>query len=509
MKKTIHSRLVDDSFEEFDSLAAVAAEDSVEDLDGGDDTESDEDGEGEDEGDEDFEETEEDDSEEIEEVELDEEGDESDDSEDFEETEEDDSEDNDEAEGDDEEFEEIEEDDSEAAEDCDASEEVDEDSVLAALEAEGLCVVISTSDMINESEFGVAVAEMEDSEFENEEEYEEETEDDDVDSEDIEDFESEVDEDETSEDDSEESEEDFEETEEETEDDDVDSEDVEASDDEEFEEVEADEESEDDLENVAPVASVEFLARASVDDVDFVYHNNPSNPVWNVIVAGVPAARMSLASYGDKANEVATFFSTDKFAQSMRRAMASEGVLNLLRKSNAEFYATSFKQSELFGQARAAAEQVATSKLTTAVASVREDLVDALKIVSAGMDKNYFPKTNHLKREMYIALSNAGVHNPARLIDNVFATANAKHFETLADLAVEFIDKPAEAREVIRDSIEGSGVIDREKEAHVEQEIVQPSAQDAVAMVKSMAIASASGPVSSKESIRSLFHNRH
>lgn len=227
-----------------------------------------------------------------------------------------------------------------------------------------------------------------------------------------------------------------------------------------------------------------------------------------MIVAGVPAARLSLASYGDKAHEVASFFVTEKFSNSMRQAMASEGVLNLLRKSNAEFYATSFKSSELFGEARAAAEQVATSKYTTAIAGLREDFVDALKIVSAGMDKNFFQKPNHLKRELYIALSNAGVHEPARLIDGVFATANAKHFEVIAETAVEFLDKPSEAREALRESIEESGVIDRVKDVPVEAEARPATEQDAVAMVKQMATASAHAPKSGhmgKAEIRALF----
>lgn len=496
MKRSIHARIVEDSFEALESLAAKAAEEQIEDLDTNEEETEVDDVDSEDE------ESEEDEETEIEEEDGDEESEDEDSEEEIEIEEDEDGEGDEESEEvdseDDETFEEVEEDD-----ECDSSEEVDEDAVLDALAAEGLCVVISTSDMISEDDFGVAVAEMEDSEFDSEsddEDSEEESEED----EEIEEEESEDgDEDFDAEDDSESEDEESEDSEEEEIEEEEDSEEVDSEDDETFEEVEADDE--DDIENVATVASLDFIARASVGDVEMVLHNHPTNPVWNVIVAGVPAARLTLASYGDKAHEVASFFVSDKFAPGVQRAMASEGVLNLLRKSNAEFYANSFKQSELFQEARSAAEQVATSKYTTAIAGLREDLVDALKIVSAGMDKNFFQKPNHLKRELFIALSNAGVHDPARVIDSVFVSANAKHFDVLAETAVEFLDKPADAREALRESIEESGVIDRSKEAPAEASIRPSTTQDAVATIRSIAAASAAAPLNSKQSIEALF----
>lgn len=503
-----HASIVDQSFEELDKLArqaAQAGEDDIEDLDDdsddtdlgeddtdsedGDDTDFGDDEEGSD--DEDDLESEDDDSasdededdedsddaeysdeseaedEDEEEVIVDEDGDESDD---------DSAEDDDgefdtlaEDEGDEDEVI-IDEDEDESGDDEDEdSDTSNEDEVLAALKAEGLCVVIGSAESISRHEFGLAVASLEDDEFDeddeadaSDDEYEDtdssEDEDADDSDDDVIDDGSEDEDDTDSEDDADSDIEDEDEDEDEGSDDE---EFAEGGDDEDEEiEVDADEE-ELDEDRLAAVASEEFLAAASASDVDFSFYADSTNPVWNVIVAGVPAARIALSSYGDGASEVASFFRTPAFAEGIRRAMASEGVLPLLQRSNAEFYANSYKSSELFAEAAASAESVATRKVTAALSGLREDFVDAMKIVSAGMDKNFFPtRTNHLKRALFIALSNAGVHNPQSVIETAFA-ANAAHFETLAEMATELLDKPAEHRDALREAVEEAGVIDR------------------------------------------------
>lgn len=506
-----HASIVDQSFEELDKLArqaAQAGEDDIEDLDdSSDDTDLDEDdidsedgddtdlGDDEEEGsdDEDDLESEDDDSasdededgegsdddeysdeseaedEDEEEVIVDEDGDESDEDDDgeFDTVAED--------EGDEDEVV-IDEDEDESGDDEDEDEDEDsdisnEDEVLAALKAEGLCVVIGSAESISRHEFGLAVASLEDDEF-NEADEADASEDEDADSEC--DSSEDEDEDKYADDSDDEVIDDGSEDEDDTDsEDDADS-DIEdeedGSDDEEFaeggddedEEIEVDADEEElDEDRLAAVASEEFLAAASASDVDFSFYADSTNPVWNVIVAGVPAARIALSSYGEGASEVASFFRTPAFAEGIRRAMASEGVLPLLQRSNAEFYANSYKSSELFAEAAASAESVATRKVTAALSGLREDFVDAMKIVSAGMDKNFFPtRTNHLKRALFIALSNAGVHNPQSVIETAFA-ANAAHFETLAEMATELLDKPAEHRDALREAVEEAGVIDR------------------------------------------------
>ena len=549
LKKSIHESVVEDSFEELKHLSAVAG-DEAEDLDTDEedvDEEEDEDSDSDEEGDVDEEETVEDDDEDSEDEDSededsededseDEDGEESDSDEDetFEEVEEsDDEEDNEddvdvdedseeESDSDEDETYEEEETDDEDGEESDSDEdEVNEDEILAALQEDGLIAIITTADQVSESDFAVAVAGIEadddedDSETDDEDEEEDDAEDEDSEEESDSDDDDEDDVTEDEEEDDESAEADSDDEDEEDEESDSDDEEEPVEDDESDEDAEADsDEDEIDADRLAPVASMEFLASASVSDVDMVFYNHRSNPVWNVIVAGVPAASISLASYGDAAQEVADFFSTTKFANGVKQAMASEGVLGLLKKSNAEFYANAYKSSDVFVEARAAAEKVGNQKVTAATAGLREDFIDAMKIASAGMDKNFFQKKNPLKRGLFIALSNAGVQNPQFLIETVFAESSAEYFETVADVAVDFLDTPAEARDRLRQAIEGSGVIDRgiaQASSNEPKTVADPSAS-ALALIRGMRIQASSaelpmvtGSVSErKDSLRTL-----
>lgn len=545
LKTNIHASAaaVDESFEDLEALAAVAGSEDSEDLDEDDDSEyteeeeeddtedvdddvidedseDDSEDESEDDSDESEDEDSEDDSDDSEEEVTEEDASDDEEDDDYEITEEDASEDECE---DDEEYTEEDASEDEEYEEVESSEddeEVDEDAVLASLAEEGLLVVISTTEQISERALGMAVAALEDEEFGDDEEVDADEEDfeedvsdeDDIGEDDSEDATEEEDsEDETEEDDSEDDEEEITE-EDDSEDDDSEDTEEEVTDD------EADSDTEDDLEidedRLAPVASREMLAHASVEDVEFVLHASKSNPVWNVIVAGVPAARLALSSYGDGAEEVRSFFTTKQFVDGVKRAMASEGVLGLLDKSNAEYYANAYKSSEVFAEARAHAERIGNQKVTAATSGLREDFVDAMKIAAAGMDKNFFQKPNALKRSLFIALSGVGVQQPAALIESVFAEASSDYFETLAETAEEFLDMPSEARETLRNTIENSGVIDRTRDVGTQEKPAQAATASALDLIRGMAatasVENVSGSLTGshsdrKNAIRNLF----
>jgi topoisomerase-4 subunit A len=310
---------------------------------------------------------------------------------------------------------------------------VSEAEAIAALEAAGLCVVIATSDddEILESDLALAVASLEDDEFE----------------EDVTEFFAEA-----SEEDEEDDEDEFsDESEEEDED--------EFSDDESEEEDEVD--AEDDTEHLTPVATEEFLMQASVEDVEFHVTADAHDPVVNVIVASVPAARIALSSLGEHAAESRGMFGSEKYLSALRNRMATSGVLNFLVEAGAEFYATAYRNSDLFAEACASAESIGNERIAVAMSGIREDFVDAIKLVSAGMDKNFFNIRNPLKQALFVGLAHAGVANPASVIESAFAEASEAHFEAVVEKAVEIMDKSPEAREELREAIGESGTIDR------------------------------------------------
>ena len=414
------------------------------------------------------------------------------------------------------------------SEDEDAPSEAE---VIASLEAQGLCFVIASSeDEILESDMAEAVASLEDDEFEEvlaDDEFEDEDEDESADDE----FEDE-DEDESGDDefeddaeddvDSEDDEEFEDEDEDESGDEEFEDEDEDESDADEDEfEIESDDEGDDeeeveaDEEFIAPVATEEFLASATADDVTFHLTDDPQNPVLNVIVASVPAARITLASFGAQASEMADIFRTERYQQGLRTAMASQGVLNLLKKARAEFYATAYRSTDIFEEAVASAESVSKEQVAVAMAGLREDFVDAIQLVSAGMDKNFFQIENPLKRALYINMANAGVRDPMGVIEASFSEASAAHFEAVVEKAVEIMDKSVEAREEIRAAIGESGVIGRSAGAAHASAIATASVEEdessAVAIAREVGLrhtVSASSKIEQKDQIRGLFNQR-
>lgn len=570
MKNTIKfgaTARLDNSFEHLAHASAAAsageadfdfdAEDDESDAEDEDESEEDEDFDGDDESEEDDIEDEDSEDESEEDFEDEDEGDDEseEDEEDFESEDEDEDESDAEddfyeeeidAEDEDDTFEEVIADD-EGDED-EGDDEVSEAEVIASLEAQGLCFVIASSeDEILESDMAEAVASMEDDEFEDDtfeevladdEDEDEDTfeeviasDDEEFEDEDESDFESE-DEDESEEDESEDDDiEDEDESEEEEEDfesddegDDESEEDDESDADEDEFEIDAEDEgneddefeaeSEEDDEFLAPVATEEFLASATADEVEFHLSDDPKNPVLNVIVASVPAARITLASFGAQASEMSDIFRSERYTQGLRVAMAKQGVLNLLKKAKAEFYATAYRSSDIFEEAVASAEAVSGERIAVAMSGLREDFVDAIQLVSAGMDKNFFQIENPLKRALYINMAQAGVLNPMEVIEASFAEASAPHFEAVVAKAVEIMDKSAEAREDLRAAIGESGVIDRSAGASSAQASAIATAAEessAVAIAREIGAShtvSASTKNGQKDQIRGLFHAR-
>jgi hypothetical protein len=485
-------------------------EDGDSDEDSEDDEESEEDESEDDESDED-EDTEDEDSED-EDSEDDEESEEDGDSDDSEDDEEDDSEaSDDEADADEDEDESDasdEDGDSEEDEETDEADASDEASVIAGLVVAGHAIPVMISpEQIAESSLAEAIASLEDEEFSEEEDaddedeeaesedsdYEDDTLDDVLDDEDEDSEDDSEDDEDGDSDDNEEDEESSCDDEEDTEDDESESSDEDDSEDEEEDASDASDEDgdseeedseddeanseEDDTMNFAPVASMDMLSSASASDVEMHLHEDKKNPHWNILVAGVPAARISLSSFGEAAGEVAAFFVTPKYAAGIRQNMAHAGVLKLLQQCGAEFYATAYTQSDLFSEARASASESVEQKLTLALANLREEFVDRLRIVAAGMDKNLWPMRNPLKQKMYLALSSAGVQNPTSIIDSVFAEAGVQHFEVMSNKALELMDTEPAALEQVRAMVENAGV----------------SAPAAVASAQPAAVATASG----------------
>jgi hypothetical protein len=231
-------------------------------------------------------------------------------------------------------------------------------------------------------------------------------------------------------------------------------------------EVDADEDENLDLdeEQLAPVVDIESIASADAEDVDLhLYVNADANDAWwNVTVKGIPAARIVKSSLDSK---VHAFFLKDEFAANLKQAIASEGLSAVLEGAHAEYYANAYLQSELADQVRAEYEAEASDDYTAKTADLRDKFIDVVKLVTAGIAKNYFPEIGSpIKAALFEELDEAGLDNPAEPIEAAFAKANEAHFDAIFAKATELMDKSSEFLDDLRETIAGAGVINSQSE---------------------------------------------
>ena len=257
------------------------------------------------------------------------------------------------------------------------------------------------------------------------------------------------------------------------EDDDEDGDDADASEDDlDDAEVDADEDENLDLdeEQLAPVVDIESIASADAEDVDLhLYVNADANDAWwNVTVKGIPAARIVKSSLDSK---VHAFFLKDEFAANLKQAIASEGLSAVLEGAHAEYYANAYLQSELADQVRAEYEAEASDDYTAKTADLRDKFIDVVKLVTAGIAKNYFPEVGSpIKAALFEELDEAGLDNPAEPIEAAFAKANEAHFDAIFAKATELMDKSSEFLDDLRETIAGAGVINSQSEVDDDDE---------------------------------------
>jgi hypothetical protein len=203
-----------------------------------------------------------------------------------------------------------------------------------------------------------------------------------------------------------------------------------------------------------PVADAELIATASAADVQMVY-SETSDPRWNVIIAGVPAACIKLSTL-EKPEAARASFASETYCQSVTAAMQRYGVSSVLSTLKAEFFANSFKSSELANEIRASVQDELGSDYTTRVVAMREILLDRTNLVVAGMSKGFFSKlSNPLFAKAKSVLEANGVHPMAvEAAALEILSAAPAHFAVATEKAVDLMDKSEDTVEDLRENID-------------------------------------------------------
>jgi hypothetical protein len=228
------------------------------------------------------------------------------------------------------------------------------------------------------------------------------------------------------------------------------------------EEKPVEEEKADEQPGMEPLAPADEMKADGEEDVVMLSQADVNGvPFYNVIVKGMPVARINLIDQPNHA-KIADYFPTENYAMDLVDAMLKFGVEKTLRKVNAKFYANEIVNKNLVEKVSAKQLDEYNRKYASAVATVRDDLADRLAMVIAASNKNFWnTETHHLKVALFDSVEAALKSQNLKLSDEAIAEAIETGFESGAapffgaalDKALGFLDMPKEALASLKTAI--------------------------------------------------------
>lgn len=225
--------------------------------------------------------------------------------------------------------------------------------------------------------------------------------------------------------------------------------------------------------NYELLAAPEEMEGVSSADVSMELRaSDTDNPRWHVDVRGMPVAFIDLKSQ-DKIDEIYSHFVSEEYGKHLTTAFDTMDARDLLNQVNATWYANKINNATLVATLRDKVEAKLERKHQKAMAKLSDRLIGSIKMAIAGANKNFFPDfDHHLKSALFSSLDEAGVYNPASVIESAFAQGEAPYFEAIIAKAQELMAKPAEVQAELANVIGESGVLsvieaDADDEEHV------------------------------------------
>lgn len=165
-------------------------------------------------------------------------------------------------------------------------------------------------------------------------------------------------------------------------------------------------------------------ARVAAADVAMdLWNQDTPEAYWSVIIAGTPVGVIALADQ-DNPEVIAQVFNSAQYANGIRQAVAevADGPLAALQQVRFRPFAVSYNETEAVVQAQqqvlAQAEQVVADSVVKNVG----DTIDLMLLAHAEQNRNIGNTANPLKWALYEAVRQAGVANPAQVVEAALTT---------------------------------------------------------------------------------------
>jgi len=212
-----------------------------------------------------------------------------------------------------------------------------------------------------------------------------------------------------------------------------------------------------------PLASASSFSKIKKEDIDMtLYSERGENPTWNVTVAGVPVASISLKAQAS-AEDIRSVFCSDDYALDLIEHCVKSGFVPTMNKVSAKFWANHLSDSKIEARFVAKAEASFAADRRALQAAFRNELTACLNIVTAGINKNYYPALgNPLKDHLFANLTMVGLPEQTAIsaIEKSFQEGSSGYFAALFDKASEYMDMPKQVRAEIASAIGASNYLD-------------------------------------------------
>lgn len=212
-----------------------------------------------------------------------------------------------------------------------------------------------------------------------------------------------------------------------------------------------------------PLASTDKLSTVAKEDIDMMlYGEEGENPTWNVSVAGVPTCRIPLKAQAH-ADDIRKVFCSDEYALDLIEHCVKSGFVPTMKKVGATFWANHTSDRKIAARYQTMASAAIDTEKSKIVAAFREDFISALKIVTAGMSKNFYPELgNSLKDSFFNNLCTAGLPKQTAIsvVEKSFAEGSSEYFNTLFDKATDYLNLTRETRAEIANAIAHSSTLE-------------------------------------------------
>jgi hypothetical protein len=204
-----------------------------------------------------------------------------------------------------------------------------------------------------------------------------------------------------------------------------------------------------------PLASVETLASVRKEEIDMLlFGEEGSNPTWNISVAGIPVCAVQLKDQ-DHSEEIRRVFCSEQYAEDLADHCAKSGFMETMKKVNARFWSNYTSNKKIEARYKSEAKVKYENDKRKFLDTFKKDFLQALAVVTAGSNKNFFQIENPLKDCFFANLTTLGLPETTAIsaIEKSFKEGSAEHFATLFAKAEEFMSLTSEAKAEIAKAI--------------------------------------------------------